>query len=409
VKGRTIVRRRKPSGVLPERESQTEAFRFNRPMDRRTMLKMTGMAALGLGLGIGSGCSFTRPAFCTNGEAGRRFEKVKVSPARVVRTVAGLRPFRPSGFVVAPVRFEGKTIIHNYGHGGGGVSLSWGTAHLAVEEALNAGGGSCAVIGCGCVGLATARLLQGRGFPVTIYARDLPPYTTSNIAGALWSPFAVAAPDQCSPEFEARLESAARLSHRYFLDLVGGTYGVRWIESFILSSRPIDRSPETQPVGDLFRDAKDLPPDEHPFPAPYAHRFTTLLIDMPVYLDALTRDVRLAGGKIVVREFRGLQEILGLPDPVIMNCTGLGAGPLFGDGELMPIKGQLTQLLPQPEVDYTTICRDGHLLMIPRRDGIYLGGTFEPGEWSLAPDEAAAGHIVEGHMKFFKSMRECPK
>ncbi len=372
------------------------------------MLKMAGMAALGLGLGIGSGCSLTRPTVCADAEIRRRFAKVRVSPARVIRTVAGLRPFRPSGFVVGSDRSGGKTIIHNYGHGGGGVSLSWGTSHLAVEEAVKAGAGSCAVIGCGCVGLSTARLLQRRGFPVTIYARDLPPYTTSNVAGALWSPFAVAAPDLCTPSFLAQLENAARLSHRYFLDLVGDTYGVRWIESFILGSNPIERSPETQSIRDLYLDAADLAPDEHPFPAPYAHRFMTLLIDMPVYLDALVRDVTRTGGKIIVREFRDRDEILGLPEPVIVNCAGLGAGQLFGDSELMPIKGQLTHLLPQPEVDYVTICRDEHLSMVPRRDSILLGGTFEPDEWSLEPDQTAAESIVEGHRRFFGSLKECP-
>jgi hypothetical protein len=45
--------------------------------------------------------------------------------------------------------------------------------------------------------------------------------------------------------------------------------------------------------------------------------------------------------------------------------------------------------------------------MIPRRDAILLGGTFEPDEWSLDPDQAAAESIVEGHRGFFGSMKEC--
>jgi glycine/D-amino acid oxidase-like deaminating enzyme len=47
---------------------------------------------------------------------------------------------------------------------------------------------AAAVLGCGGVGGATARLLQRRGWRVRIYARDLPPETTSNIAGAQWLP-----------------------------------------------------------------------------------------------------------------------------------------------------------------------------------------------------------------------------
>ena len=61
--------------------------------------------------------------------------RVKVSPERVIRTIVGLRPFRPSGFVVRGEKLNAKTVIHNYGHGGAGITLSWGTAQLACEEA----------------------------------------------------------------------------------------------------------------------------------------------------------------------------------------------------------------------------------------------------------------------------------
>jgi D-amino-acid oxidase len=109
-----------------------------------------------------------------------------VSPQRVIRTIAGLRPFRPSGSVLRAERLGDKRLVHNYGHGGG-VTLSWGTARLAVDE-LSGWTGSqdrAAVIGCGAVGLATARLLPRRGVGVTIYAKDIPPNTTtSNVAGA---------------------------------------------------------------------------------------------------------------------------------------------------------------------------------------------------------------------------------
>jgi glycine/D-amino acid oxidase-like deaminating enzyme len=105
-----------------------------------------------------------------------------VSPEREIRTVIGLRPFRPTGFVVRAEKLGEKLVIHNYGHGGVGITLSWGTSQLAMELPIELSS-SVAVIGCGAVGLATARLLQDRGLRVTIYASDLPPNTTSNIAG----------------------------------------------------------------------------------------------------------------------------------------------------------------------------------------------------------------------------------
>lgn len=85
-----------------------------------------------------------------------------------------------------------------------------------------------------------------------------------------------------------------------------------------------------------------------------------------------------------------------------MNCTGLGAKTLFGDEELTPIKGQLTVLLPQPEVDY--IMGTTGLSMIPRRDGIALGQTWEPGEWSLEPSPTEMERVLEGLTQFFADM-----
>ena len=60
---------------------------------------------------------------------------VKVSRDRVIRVVAGLRPYRAEGFVVRAERLAGKLLVHNYGHGGGGVTLSWGTAEMAADRA----------------------------------------------------------------------------------------------------------------------------------------------------------------------------------------------------------------------------------------------------------------------------------
>jgi glycine/D-amino acid oxidase-like deaminating enzyme len=129
-----------------------------------------------------------------------------------------------------------------------------------------------------------------------------------------------------------------------------------------------------------------------------------MLIEPPIYLNAVLRDFLLAGGKVVVREFADLRAVSSLPQPVIMNCTGLGAKALFNDEELTPIKGQLSILLPQPEVTYTYLSPDD-LYMFPRRDGVLLGGTFERGVWSLEPSPVETERILKGHAKIMREMR----
>src|SRR5215471_9974573 len=114
--------------------------------------------------------------------------RVDVSMDRITRSICGLRPYRRSGFVVRPEKIGETLVVHNYGHGGAGITLSWGTAKLAVDLGAPGHSGPVAVLGCGVVGLSTARLLQESGFAVTIYAKDLPPNTTSNVAGGWWYP-----------------------------------------------------------------------------------------------------------------------------------------------------------------------------------------------------------------------------
>lgn len=361
-------------------------------MNRRSLFKTAGLGALALG-----GCS---PPGREKPVVGRVFPAVKVDPARIIRTVTGLRPFRPSGFVVRAEQFGSKKLVHNYGHGGCGVTLSWGTAHLAVEEAVGGEGevGDYAVLGCGAVGLATARLLQRRGGRVTIYTKDLPPQTTSNIAGAQWHPFTIADRDKRTPTFDRLLEESARLSHRHFQDLVGDRYGVRWVDNYVCSDEE-SVAHRDDPLDDLYPDQAILAPEEHPFPYAAVRRYTTLFIDMPVYLEAVLHDFVTMGGQIEVREFTDTAELEGLSQPVIVNCTGIGARDLFGDEEMTPVKGQLTVLLPQPEVDYITLA--GNLYMFPRRDGILLGGTTERDVWDLEVNEEAESDVLQGHARFF--------
>src|SRR5436309_6749197 len=348
-------------------------------------------------------CSARRAQVRAPAFTGRRFARVNVSRDRVIRTVVGLRPYRPSGFVVRTESAGGKTIVHNYGHGGGGVTLSWGTAHLAAEQALPAGASRMAVLGAGAVGLATARLLQQRGAEVTIYAKDLPPHTTSNIAGGQWAPTSVMDRDRRTAESDALLARASRLSHRAYQQLPAAEFGIRWLENYVLSDEPLEEWWEQTLVRDLYPEWRELEPRDHPFPARYARRFTTMLIEPPIYLNAMLRDVRLAGGRVMVRELQSREQVRELPEPVVVNCTGLGAKALFGDEELEPVKGQLTFLLPQPEVDYMVITEG--LYMFPRRDGILLGGTFQHGVWSLDVDEEARRRILAGHRTLFEGMR----
>jgi D-amino-acid oxidase len=374
-------------------------------VNRRQFLHAASIAAAG---SVVCGChrSYTRATVPFSASA-CDLRPVLVSPDREIRTVVGLRPYRPSGFVVKAEKLGEKLVVHNYGHGGAGITLSWGTSKLAADLFTGELPGPVAVIGCGAVGLATARLLQDRGLPVTIYASELPPNTTSNIAGGQWFPFGVFDFGKQSPAFMNQFLQATEFSYRRYQTLLGTRYGVRWLRNYFLSHHEIKDDGVAGTIRQFLPELRDLSEAEHPFSGyPFVRQYDSMLIEPPIYLNAMLTDFRITGGAVRVMHFDHVSQLQQLAEPVIFNCTGLGARALFDDQELTPKKGQLTVLLPQPEIGYIALMEDD-LYMFPRTDGILLGGTFEEGDWSLSVNEAAKARILNGHAQFFSSFRRC--
>jgi len=386
-------------------------------MHRRAFLTVGSMAAAGAALG---GCA-TNPK--PNGAARpqpARLTPVDASWERIIRTTVGLRPHRDPGFVLKPDKLDDKLLVHNYGHGGAGMSIAWGTGLMAAEFATEHQSRQAAVVGCGSVGLTCARQLQRRGFDVTIYAAAIPPNVTSNMSLAGFTPLSgLVANDRRTPEWDAQFIRAAGIAYRQLQLLAGPYFGVSWVDNYQLTDDP--PAPPQAPAPNASPNLNEgltpgrevLQAGEHPFPTKYAIRSPELRIEPSIYLEALVRDFQLFGGKIVIRKFDSQRDLMTLREPIVMNCTGLGARDLFNDQELVPLKGQLTVMVPQPEVNYGTNGGDRApqqpgglpIHMMPRSDGIILGGTSQRGVWTLEPDENERKRVVDAHIAVFSRMK----
>ena len=391
-------------------------------LDRRSAIKIGGMAVAGFGLG---GCrSTSRLDTGPRPRSALSLAPVHATWDRVIRTTVGLRPHRPSGFVLRADRFDDKTLIHDYGHAGAGMSLGWGCGVVVAELALQTSSRRAAVIGCGSPGLTAARQLQRRGFDVTIYAMTVPPDTTSNMSLAGFTPTtALVDKDHRTPAWDAQFLRVAELSYRELQLMVRPNYGVYWMDAYNATDNPTPGGGGGRGGGrgNYATDADLLPdwlrpnrtrellgPGEHPFPTKYATRTLALSIEPSIYLDALVRDFLQFGGRIVIRKFDTPRDLMTLTEPIVVNCTGLGSFTLFGDKELMPVKGQLTAMVPQPEVDYRAsgpALNGVNATMNSRSDGIIVGNLQDPGNWSLEPDEEVRQRNVNAAIEFFSAMR----
>jgi D-amino-acid oxidase len=241
------------------------------------------------------------------------------------------------------------------------------------------------VVGGGVIGLSSAINLQEAGHMVRIWARDLPPHTTSDAAAAIWYPYLA------SPR-----ERVLRWADRTFDWLVELTEvtgsGVHMIDAMEVY-RQAGPEPWWKESVRSFQAARD---EELPLGYMRGYRFQIPLVEMPLYLPYLLRRFDDAGGRRERRDVHSLAEPLDQAD-VVVNCSGIGAVELAADATLYPIRGQLVRVEPIPEarclLDFEDEVNPAYI--IPRSTDCILGGTAEVQVASLRPDEVTTEEIID--------------
>ncbi|MBA3618656.1 MAG: FAD-binding oxidoreductase [Acidothermales bacterium] len=240
------------------------------------------------------------------------------------------------------------------------------------------------VVGAGVVGLTTAIRLRQAGFDAHVVARELPAYTTSAVAAALWYPYRALPQDRVTA-WSARsyavlaalaAEAAVPVTMRRGRELFATPVPDPWWQAAV---------PDLERVrGD------DLPPG-------YADgfSFTAPVLDMPHYLRWLVDTLTGLGGTLERRSLASLDDLPGNPRTVV-DCAGLGARELAADPSLVPVRGQVVYveqfgldewLLDQEDAGRLTY-------IVPRHDDVVLGGTAESGVESGPADPTVAAAIV---------------
>lgn len=243
-----------------------------------------------------------------------------------------------------------------------------------------------AVVGCGVSGLTCGIRLLEQDFSVTIFARDLPPHTTSNVAAAFWAPGALFSSDAA--------RSLSLVSFHTFEQLAQNPdSGITFKRLIELFDEPVSAPRHLEPVGVIE------PVQPGRFPPPYrgGYQLTVPAIDTPITMNFLVQQFQALGGLIEPATISDLSE-LTKQYPVVVNCTGVWAGQLVNDRLVYPIRGQVIRVRKPPDLKPEILhANTGSetTYIVPRSGDCILGGTYEDHNWNLQPDMATAEAIIE--------------
>ncbi|HEY7984345.1 MAG TPA: FAD-dependent oxidoreductase [Ktedonobacterales bacterium] len=240
------------------------------------------------------------------------------------------------------------------------------------------------VIGGGVAGLTTGLRLLEAGHAVRLWARALPPDTTSNVAAAIWYPY------KAYPVERVTAWGAA--AYRVFTGLAADpASGVRLTPVLEYLPAPAGDPWWVSAVAD-FRHARA---DELAPGYVDGYSFTAPVIDMGVYMGWLLARFQTAGGSVTIRAVGDLAEAFATCATVV-NCAGLGARELVGDRDLHPSRGQVARIRHN---GFARALLDDHgpnavAYVVPRTRDIVLGGTDDEGNDSTAVDDAVTRDIL---------------
>jgi glycine/D-amino acid oxidase-like deaminating enzyme len=328
----------------------------------------------------------------------------------------GVRPYRPTGvrLELVPEPLNGKRLIHNYGHGGAGITLSWGCASVVADLAqplISKDTSGIAVLGTGMVGLTAATELRRRlpNVPITVYAKSLDLSTTvSWVAGGQFEPSGM---HRCyaTPEQRKVLADYLRRARDRVVEIQNSgkrlAYGVAVRSNYTLD-REVPALDKATPKDVIAAPKKGrLPFAKLNGPG---REYQTWLMTPAVIMPKLVEDLRASNVKLEERTFETPADVAALKESVVVNCTGYGSKKLFSDETLIAQRGHNVVLKKTDDKQFYFFSGGSENGVIAyafcRQDDIVIGGTIQPNLESPAhvpEDEAIFARLLSNGRALF--------
>jgi hypothetical protein len=333
----------------------------------------------------------------------------KITKENILGFGFGVRPYRVGGFRLDREDICGKSFYHNYGHGGGGVSLAPGCARRIVDKFLMEHKDKereVAILGCGYMGLFQSIILAELGFDVTIYAHIFPQkegfykdksLLVSQVAGGFWMPFG------CDFTSNRPLHDATtKESYQFYTDCIEKKLykGLSYKDAVLIDYE----NPILTAVPEGLMNWREVKVDFGNGVLHDAIIYRTILIDGDTFLNELMDEARQKGVKFVEREFVNLSDILTLKEKVIFNCMGGESRKFFKDDNLIPIAGHLIYVKKHPGVDYFLCSRTPdpafQVTTYPQSNKLAIGLAYQKIGWITEPNKQTLETIMNNMNKW---------
>lgn len=253
------------------------------------------------------------------------------------------------------------------------------------------------IAGAGISGLSVATLLTEAGYKVKIVSSSFSPNITSDRAAAFWFPYHISHQKKCISWCLESYQKYEKLSHI-------PSSGISMVKLIKVLRKVAD---EKEPVWKLFMPEgtciemakEDFPPGDYLT----CYEIIVPLIETQIFLPYLKNKLLENGVVFETRQINNI-ETLSAEAKVVVNCTGLGSRELCSDTQLIPVKGQVALLSPVEKMDIF-LDNEKPLYIVPRRDAIIVGGTYEENIFTETTDENVLEKILQNAYEVFPALK----
>ena len=251
------------------------------------------------------------------------------------------------------------------------------------------------VAGAGIIGLSTAYVLKKSGHDVNVVAEKFSPDITSNRAAAFWFPYHIRS--------DSRGKQWCRESYDFYSSINDSASGI----SLKKIVKAISNKTENEDDSwiDFMPSGKVSLMDRASLPEGYRKAYMAYvpLIETQIFLPWLMKELKQSGVNFKQKKVTSL--IQDEQNHYVINCTGLGSKEIQDDDDLYAVRGQVAILSPK-EMDHIFLENEKPCYMVPRKDAIIVGGTYEEHADIEKTDQPTLNILKENIFSIFPELRD---